>query len=180
VKVVLCVPNTPVLPEPEKEYKDRICRNYLQKMSLAWNLPKRSALAFRSMHSVPEPFPEDTVLPRFVGVKNLFNKERRRWSRASVHWEVQLFGRGQDPLECTTRNVSRGGFYILSERQFEIGERLDCVLSIPAYTSDKPEQSLRLDCRIQVVRVDNGIADKRFGTAYRILEYRVAGRQNVD
>jgi len=127
------------------------------------------------MYPVTEPFPEDIALPGLTKITMAFTSERRRWPRAHVHWQVQLFIIDSEPLLCTTRNVSSGGFYILSEWPFEPGECLNCILSIPAHQSGRADEMLRVQCRVEVVRVDSSAVENRFGTAYRILDYRVGG-----
>ena len=127
------------------------------------------------MYSVTEPFPEDIALPGLTNLTMAFTSERRRWIRAPVHWQVQFFTIDSAPLQCTTRNVSTGGFYVLSEWLFKPGECLNCFLSIPTHQSGNGDEMLRVQCRVEVVRVENSTAENRFGTACRILDYRACG-----
>ena len=126
------------------------------------------------MFSVTEPFPEDIATQGLTKLTMAFTSERRRWARAHVHWQVQFFVIDSAPLQCTTSNVSTGGFYVLSEWPFQPGARLDCILSIPAYPSGRGDEMLHVECRVEVVRVESTL-ENRFGTAYRILDYRVCG-----
>jgi hypothetical protein len=128
------------------------------------------------MYSVLAPFPEDVALPRWSKVKMAPTNERRKWPRANVHWQVLFVDGDAEPLACTTRNISSGGFYVLSERLFIPGESVDCVLCIPAHDSRRGEDSVRVQCQVEVIRVDHTV-DGRFGTAYRIIDYQVRGRR---
>jgi len=38
---------------------------------------------------------------------------------------------------------------------------------------------LCVQCRVEVVRLETGIVENRFGIAYRILDYRVCGTQRT-
>lgn len=118
-----------------------------------------------------EPYAGNPAIPGLTPVTNT-TTERRRWARAQVRWQVQIFGTDARPLRCVTRDVSSGGFYVSSERKFEPGERLACTLSIPSYRSRQDDEVLVMRCRVEVVRVESGPAEKRFGTACRILEYQ--------
>jgi hypothetical protein len=128
------------------------------------------------LYSVLEPFLEDVVPPRLSKLRMAPTNERRRWPRANVHLQVAFFDRDEEPLACTTCNISRGGFYVLSERPCWPGERLDCVVYIPAHESRRGEERIRVQCQVEVVRVDNTV-DGQFGTACRILDYQVPGRR---
>lgn len=129
------------------------------------------------MYSVTEPFPEDIAIGGLPKLTMAFTSERRRWPRAPVHWQVQFFTIDSEPLECTTRDVSTGGFYVSSDWPFKPGECLNCILSIPAHQSGRGDEMLRVQCRVEVVRVESGGVERGFGTAYRILDYRVCGTQ---
>jgi PilZ domain len=128
------------------------------------------------MYPVTEPFPEDIAITGLPKLTMPFTSERRRWPRTPVHWRVQFFTINSEPLECITRDVSTGGFYAASEWPFKPGECLSCILSIPAHRSGRSGETLRVQCRVEVVRVESGV-ESGFGTAYRILDYRVCGVQ---
>jgi hypothetical protein len=125
------------------------------------------------MYSVIEPFPEDIALPGLTKLTMAFTSERRKWPRAHLQWKVQFFAIDSEPFQCTTHNVSSGGFYAFSGRPFQPGECLNCILSIPSHQSGRGDEMLRVQCRVEVVRVENSTVESGFGTAYRILDYRV-------
>lgn len=125
------------------------------------------------MFQVMDPFPEDVALPRLSKVTTAFTSERRKWPRAHVHWPVEFFVRDGEPIECTTRNVSSGGFYAVTGWRSSDGDCLDCILSVPAHRSTAAHELLRIYCRVEVVRVDD-LAEHLFGIACRILHYRVS------
>jgi hypothetical protein len=121
-----------------------------------------------------EYFSEDVGIPRLPELTGV-TVERRRWPRAHLHWCVQFFGLGSEPLQCTTHNVSTGGFYVLSELPFKPGHCLNCILSIPSHRSRRGDELLFVECRVEVVRVESLKEENRFGTACRILDYRAWG-----
>jgi hypothetical protein len=131
------------------------------------------------MFSVAEPFPEDVATQGLTKLTMAFTSERRRWPREHVHWQVQFFAMDSEPVQCTTANVSTGGFYVLSDWPCKPGACLDCILSIPAYPSGRGHEMLCVQCRVEVVRLETGIVENRFGIAYRILDYRVCGTQRT-
>lgn len=142
-----------------------------------WSIGQERAVGcLYPMYSVLEPFPEDVALPRWSKVKMAPTDERRRWPRANVHWQVLFVDKDAEPLAATTRNISSGGFYVLSERLFRPGDSVDCVLYIPTHEPGRGEESVRVQCQVEVVRVENTV-DGRFGTAYRILDYQMRGRR---
>src|ERR1700683_4120232 len=101
-------------------------------------------------------------------------QERRRRPRSSVHWPVILFRNreGEEIVESVTRDLSSGGFYCLSPKPFKVGELLRCSLHVPI---DYPTggESL-LECRVQVVRVEENVVGGQYGIACRTQDYRLA------
>lgn len=156
---------------PENRLRGQVCGIGKTVRYLARNMPPGVCC----MHSVLEPLLEDVVPPRLSKLRMASTNERRRWPRANVHLQVTFFCGDEERLACTTRDISSGGFYVLSERPCWLGERMDCVLYIPAHESRRGEERIQVQCRVEVVRVDNTV-DGRFGTAYRILDYQVRGR----
>jgi PilZ domain len=126
------------------------------------------------MYSVTGPFLEDVAFPRLIKLTKA-TTERRRWPRAHLRWQVQFFSPDSEPLKYMTSNVSTGGFYILSDRPFKPGESLNCFLSIPSYRSRQNGETLLVQCRVEVVRVEGSADGNQFGTACRILDYRAWG-----
>jgi hypothetical protein len=109
--------------------------------------------------------------------------ERRRRPRVGVHWPILLF-RGADgedwedgdaAVETTTQNLSSQGLYYLSRKCFTVGEWLLCRLKILPNDSGGGESCL--ECRVQVVRVEDNLMEGLYGVACRTEDYRfVAGQ----
>jgi hypothetical protein len=104
--------------------------------------------------------------------------ERRRRTRARVHWPVLLFPRqqGENTVETITQNLSSQGFYCLSSVHFSVGEWLLCTLQV--LTNDPGGRKSRLECRAQVVRVEHNAADGQYGIACRTGDYRFTAGQD--
>jgi len=77
-------------------------------------------------------------------------------------------------METTTINVSADGFYCLLPEAVAAGERVDCTIRIPAHNQDRSDAALCLQCRAQVLRVENYGVPGIFGVACRIEDYTVA------
>lgn len=100
--------------------------------------------------------------------------ERRRRLRANLRLEVQFFKQdGIKPIRTRTENVSSEGFYCLAGGRFTPGERLECLITIPAMHPEDPTDALVLRCRVQVVRVELPAAGGFSGVGCRIEEYSV-------
>jgi len=97
--------------------------------------------------------------------------ERRKRKRVAVHWRVRLFEpMGNKSVKSTTENLSSEGFYCLSRRTFNIGERLRCEIVIPeaALGFDDP---IVLECQVTVRRVEH--LESWFGLGCHIEDYSV-------
>jgi hypothetical protein len=77
------------------------------------------------------------------------------------------------PVSCKTRNVSSQGFYCLVQEPLESGELVECTVVIPIPKSGDPDAVLWLKCQARLLRVEVVAADKAFGIAFLIEEYRV-------
>lgn len=118
---------------------------------------------------VLEPFPECANLKRGNELEIAVHSERRRRPRAELHWAVRIVRHpGQEPVECVTGNLSTEGFYCLCDgSSFVPGEFVECTIRIPTQ-SRNGDGSFRLQCLVQVVRVDG-----RSGIGCHIESYRV-------
>ena len=82
-------------------------------------------------------------------------EERRKRKRIALRWPIRLFGEQLNPLvESTTENLTSNGFYCVSKEPFAIGERLECVISIPAGSFGYAASPISLQCRVRVTRVE--------------------------
>jgi hypothetical protein len=73
-------------------------------------------------------------------------------------------------VESTTMNVSSTGFYCMVTEQFQVGDRLRCLIGMRA-SSGNPSESITVDCRARVVRTEQ--SGLRLAIACHIEEYRV-------
>jgi len=108
--------------------------------------------------------------------------ERRGRGRFRVHWPIILFRNqsGEDTVKTITQNLSSQGFYCLSRKPYTVGELLFCTLQIP--TTDPGGRETYLECRVQVVRVEEvaeNAADGQYGIACRIEDYCFVARHGA-
>ncbi len=83
-------------------------------------------------------------------------QERRKRKRIALHWPVRLFRHpNTSSVESTTENLTSNGFYCVSKESFQMGERLECVIAIPAGSFGYSNSPIRLQCRVKVMRVEN-------------------------
>jgi hypothetical protein len=98
--------------------------------------------------------------------------DRRRRPRVQLHWSVRFVrASGMDAVEATTRDLSSDGFFCLSDVPFIPGERLICVIKVPAHDPQKKERAVWIECGIRVMRVGPTDFDGVFGIACRIEDY---------
>ena len=100
----------------------------------------------------------------------LVSEERRKRKRIALHWPVRLF---RDPampsVESTTENLTSNGFYCVSSEPFQLGERLECIIAIPAGSFGYAESPIRLQCRVRVTRIED--QGQGFGLGCYIEDY---------
>ena len=98
------------------------------------------------------------------------SEERRKRKRVALHWPVRLFREPAAPfVESTTENLTSNGFYCLCKEPFQLGERLDCIIAIPAGSFGYAESPMRLQCRVRVTRIED--QDEGFGLGCYIEDY---------
>jgi hypothetical protein len=100
----------------------------------------------------------------------LVPEERRKRKRIALHWPVRLFRDPATPsIESTTQNLTSNGFYCVSTQPFNLGERLECIIAIPAGSFGYAESPMCLQCRVRVARIE----DQRdgFGLGCYIEDY---------
>ncbi|HLN01102.1 MAG TPA: PilZ domain-containing protein [Bryobacteraceae bacterium] len=97
-------------------------------------------------------------------------EERRKRKRIALHWPVRLFREPAAPsVESTTENLTSNGFYCISREPFQMGERLECIIAIPAGSFGYNESPIRLQCRVRVARVED--QSEGFGIGCYIEDY---------
>ena len=99
--------------------------------------------------------------------------DRRKRKRVPVQWPVQLLGQaGTRQAEATTENLSSEGFYCISRKAFNLGERLECEIALPAESVDSSEATVRIQCHVTVKRVER--LNRGFGLGCHIEDYKLA------
>jgi hypothetical protein len=100
--------------------------------------------------------------------------ERRRRTRTRVHWRVRCWGGPlTEALETVTQDLSSDGFYCFSRIPFLPGEKLVCMLRIPAHRLDRSDLEAELECQVRVVRIEPLSEEGVFGIGCRIEDYRL-------
>src|SRR5260221_3565439 len=100
----------------------------------------------------------------------LVSEERRKRKRIALHWPVRLFRDPATPsVESTTENLTSNGFYCVSREPFKLGERLECIIAIPAGSFGYSESPIRLQCRVRVTRIED--QGEGFGLGCVIEDY---------
>ena len=98
-------------------------------------------------------------------------EERRKRKRVALHWPIRLF---RSPtaasIETITENLTSNGFFCFSREPFELGERLDCIITIPPGSYNHSASSrVCLQCRVRVTRVEDQA--EGFGLGCYIEDY---------
>ena len=97
-------------------------------------------------------------------------EERRKRKRIALRWPVRLIrDSGTQSVESTTENLTSNGFYCVSKAPFQLGERLECVISIPSMSFGYSGSPICLQCRVRVTRVEG--QPEGFGLGCYIEDY---------
>lgn len=100
------------------------------------------------------------------------SRERRKRKRIALHWPVRLYrDHGSYSIDSTTENLTSNGFYCVSREPFQLGERLHCIIVVPAGAFGYSEARVQLQCRVQVMRVEN--QSDSFGLGCYIEDYEL-------
>jgi hypothetical protein len=102
-------------------------------------------------------------------------QDRRKRSRLGLKLPILLLRtESESPLRTETVDISNDGFYCSTTQPFAPGERLTCVIALPAGSglSEVGRERLYLHAEVDVVRivVNNG---RGFGIGCRIFGYSV-------
>src|SRR4051794_37975293 len=73
--------------------------------------------------------------------------DRRKRARTRLHWPVLMFRHkhGSNAVESTTRDLSSGGFYCLTDVPLTEGEDLVCSIKVPTHDP----QGKHLECALE-------------------------------
>jgi len=77
-----------------------------------------------------------------------------------------------EAISSTTRDLSSKGFYCSSPVPFAPGERMACILKVPAYHPEKADTMLSLECRVRIVRIDEPGDGANYGLGCEIEDFR--------
>jgi hypothetical protein len=96
--------------------------------------------------------------------------DRRRRSRVLLRCPLRLYRMGSSqPFEGETQNLSSAGFYCLVHGSVDLGDRLECVLTVPGESFNQGKGDVKLRCQVEVIRVEE--RSTGVGAACRIDHY---------
>ena len=99
--------------------------------------------------------------------------ERRRFPRVKLRLPVRLVPSNDVlPMETETVDISRDGFYCMTDEPFEPGARLHFVLLLPEARPAGASQ-VRLEGIVEVIRISVERAGRGFGIGCCLREYRL-------
>jgi len=100
----------------------------------------------------------------------------------SLRLPVLLFrNESEKPARGETTDISNDGFYCTTNEPFAPGERVRCLIALPALSGLKSDQrALCLDGTAEVVRITADERDAGFGIGCFISMYHVVQRQIED
>ena len=106
--------------------------------------------------------------------------ERRKQARLSLRLPVLLFRTEfEPPTWSETLNISKDGFYCTIPKPVAPGERLRCLVALPAHGNGSPGIELCLDGQIEVVRIVTSVGKAGFEIGCRLWQYRLIPRDAV-
>jgi hypothetical protein len=97
--------------------------------------------------------------------------DRRHRSRVLLRCPLRLYRMGSSqPFEGETENLSSAGFYCLVRGSVDLGDRLECVLTVPGESfNNHGNGDVKLICQVEVIRVEHRTTG--LGVACRIHDY---------
>ncbi len=96
--------------------------------------------------------------------------ERREARRFNMNLPMRLMpreGKGRE-LDAHTRDLSYQGLYFLAEADFEIGNEIEFVITLPQQVAQSGDVNIR--CQGKIVRVE-ATENGRVGIAAKIARY---------
>lgn len=96
--------------------------------------------------------------------------ERREARRFAMTLPVRVLPRDPEGVELSTqtRDVSYRGLYFVAENHFEVGAKIDFVITLPHQLL--PSSDVNIRCSGEIVRVDAG-SNGTMGVAAKIDRY---------
>lgn len=100
--------------------------------------------------------------------------DRRKHERLDLRLPVILSRAGNGTIVRTeTRNISRDGFFCLTEEPFAPGERLRCLLLLPALSGKSTVPSACLEGDVEVIRIVTDEESGKFGIGCALHDYQL-------
>ena len=96
--------------------------------------------------------------------------ERREARRFNMNLPMRVFSRDEKgrELKAQTRDLSYRGLYFLAEADFEVGNEIDFVITLPQQVTQSGDVHIR--CQGEIVRVEAS-ENGRVGIAAKISRY---------
>src|SRR6184192_811794 len=96
--------------------------------------------------------------------------ERREARRFNMNLPMRVFSREEKgrELKAQTRDLSYRGLYFLAEADFEVGNEIDFVITLPQQVTQSGDVHIR--CQGEIVRVEAS-ENGRVGIAAKISRY---------
>jgi hypothetical protein len=81
-------------------------------------------------------------------------RDQRRFKRFELHLPFELVRAGSQQLSerGETRNLSSGGVLFVTEREVEVGDVIEYIITLPSRSRD--EEGVKLHCVGKVIRLD--------------------------
>jgi hypothetical protein len=98
--------------------------------------------------------------------------------RIQVHWPIRTVGsEKRPPIEAETEDVSSDGFSLRAKASgFNVNEEIECLLFIPTFHPEVPNENLILRCNARVIDIGSPDADGVVLINCRIERYSVDHR----
>jgi len=120
-----------------------------------------------------DPTKRTSDLPAFRRLsQRAVSTERRKRNRVQVHWALTFSRPGGAEITTITQDLSSNGFYCLAQPGFVPGEVRQCMLAIPTYDPNGVRPTLRVFCRVRVIRVEMLGESGLCGVGCEIEDYR--------
>jgi PilZ domain len=102
-------------------------------------------------------------------------RDRRKRTRAQVHWPLSFLSGTAEIIQTMTHNISSDGFYCIANARFVPGETRDCMLAVPTHSPHSDSPALPVRCKIRVIRVEMFAEGGFCGVGCQIVDYRFVG-----
>ena len=110
------------------------------------------------------------IATSFGGILMSDGTDRREARRFTMTLPLRIFPRkNQNPeLVTQTKDVSYQGLFFLSETNFQLGNEIDFIITLPQLVTQSGEVNIR--CRGKIIRVESN-SEGQMGVAAKIENY---------